>query len=394
MQKFLIAALFVAGCGPLSLTLLGVESADIDNSNPPELPGFSVESFLDQSYFQALGDYLIKTNPIRPSAVALNASLSYQLFRDSPNPDVGIGGDGWAYFYHSYRMDCEGIPPYEKSASNLKRIGDVMSDHGKRFYFAIAPNKRSIYPEHQSEVIRMLGHCADEDSRRFRELVEDELGDHYVDLFDLLRREKQSGELLYSRLDTHWTTWGSRFFVENIVNRIDPDYLVDTDLVLERVSEEQGELARMMALPLIDTRNVFDYRRPGVSQIGNFRVSHSGTGRDYNYFVSQSEEDNLYRGKVLVVHDSFIYYTWSHFSRFFQNTLYVHWSAFTPESVAQLMAAADVVIIETVERETRDRSGDLGSDAWFEQLLEALAKDPSPEYWESIEERALAQRTE
>jgi hypothetical protein len=50
-----------------------------------------------------------------------------------------------------------------------------------------------------------------------------------------------------------------------------------------------------------------------------------------------------------------MYVAWDQVSQVFEDTFYMHWDSVTPERFAALASTADVVVIQTVERETFER---------------------------------------
>jgi len=141
--------------------------------------------------------------------------------------NVYVGRDGWL-FYHDSIQDFTGENLY--SAAMLKRIAKQMQDrsdwceeNGMTFYFMIAPNKNTIYPE------KMMSSMTEGEQRRIDQ-VYDYLRENttvkLIDVRDSLYAAKDANpdEILYYPLDTHWNNHGGFYAYQAMMDVIQADF--------------------------------------------------------------------------------------------------------------------------------------------------------------------------
>jgi len=141
--------------------------------------------------------------------------------------DVYVGKDGWLFYTDSI-SNFLGDDLY--SESMLKRIAKQMQgradwceENGMVFYFMIAPNKNTIYPE------KMMSSMKEGDQKRIDQIY-DYLAEHTtvkcIDVRDALFAEKAANPDvdLYYPLDTHWNNHGGFIAYQTIMDTIKQDF--------------------------------------------------------------------------------------------------------------------------------------------------------------------------
>ncbi len=342
---------------PALLALLGVRQENIENRAAVEAPEFSISSILDTGYYAKLASFLGDRLPIRPSLIQADAYIDLFLFGDSPVDTVVRGRDGWFFYGQTIDRNCHGdFAGFRAAVTAMEQLSDILAEQGIHFLLAIAPDKKSVYPEQLRDADRRATSCTVSTRERMREILLSSEVD-YIDMFSVFSELREAGKHppIYSRLDTHWTTFGSANFAEKIVSHTQPRHLLDAELKALGASDDGGDLSRMMGFNQPDDRLRHAWFRPGVDLIRNETLQHGGEGRDYRYRTSVTTGAELDKRRLLVVHDSFIYQTWDHLDVYFEDTLYVHITAIENDHLTDLIIGSDIVLFETVERESFER---------------------------------------
>lgn len=118
-----------------------------------------------------------------------------------------LGKEGWL-FYGETLDDYEGTNSFTcreawAAAHTLSLMEEYCDSQGTDFLFTIAPNKSSLYGDY------MPDRFPASDSLSNAELLAralEEQGVPYLDLFQVLGEQE---EVLYRRLDSHWTQRGA-----------------------------------------------------------------------------------------------------------------------------------------------------------------------------------------
>lgn len=139
---------------------------------------------------------------------------------------VLIGYDDYL-FYKDTLNDFEGngvlsTSLYNKAVADLKARNDWVEANGMKFYFVIAPNKNTVYPDYMPESYTLASY------RRYDQFVE-LLGDAGITAVDL--RETMANaikanpqENLYYKYDTHWNNHAGYHAYRTTMDLIDGDF--------------------------------------------------------------------------------------------------------------------------------------------------------------------------
>ena len=141
--------------------------------------------------------------------------------------NVYVGRGGWLFYTDSID-NFLGTDLY--SSTMLKRIANMMQkrsdwceENGMTFYFMIAPNTNTIYPE------KMLRSMQEGEQKRIDQ-VYDYLAANTtvktIDVRDALFAEKEANPTvdLYYPLDTHWNNYGGFIAYQSIMDTIQKDF--------------------------------------------------------------------------------------------------------------------------------------------------------------------------
>ena len=186
----------------------------LDTNKLESLPKLFEEFYNDKFSLQ---DFLVTTN----------SYFKIKILKVSPNPDkVTVGKKGWL-FWGQYTDNFRGINLFTNDELiKLKKIiddrGSCYKSLGIKFYFAIAPDKPSIYPEYMPSWMQKVTPFT-----LYDQVVTLFKNDSLVNVIDLrkpLIEAKKFNTLLYFRIDHHWNDVGAFYAYLSIINRIRKDF--------------------------------------------------------------------------------------------------------------------------------------------------------------------------
>ena len=149
-----------------------------------------------------------------------STELNSTVFRISAEEQVILGTDGWLYYSSTaddYMGRGLGDAELRLIARNLSLMQEYAEKCGVEFFFTIAPNKNSLYPEHMPAFIPRAQDASN--ASRIRPML-DEYGVRYIDLFAPFSDEN---EILYYRTDSHWTDRGAALAADILLSEMKRD---------------------------------------------------------------------------------------------------------------------------------------------------------------------------
>ena len=194
-----------------------------------------------------LTDYMAERFALRKELITVYAGINAAVFGESTEDDVVLGTDGWL-FYEKTVKDYLHIPSLtERSAYGVGRTLSMMQEYAEKrnvkAVFTVAPNKNSLYTDHMPDVGRIR-----QDKKNLEILTEylDKNNVNYADLTSAFESERDKGNVLYHRLDSHWNSGGAALALRIITDRLGvcPYDWYDSEYGIERVHE--GDLYKML----------------------------------------------------------------------------------------------------------------------------------------------------
>jgi len=152
--------------------------------------------------------------------------------------NVIVGYDGYM-FYGDTTADFigEGFlndTVYDRAIGVLKQRNSWAEKNGKKFYFVIAPNKNTVYPDYMPEGYKMASY------RRYDQFVDmiEEAGITAVDLRDAMSKAVKANpqQNLYYKYDTHWNNHAGYIAYLETMKLIQKDF---PNVVIHQKSEYQ-----------------------------------------------------------------------------------------------------------------------------------------------------------
>jgi alginate O-acetyltransferase complex protein AlgJ len=263
---------------------------------------------------------------------------------DPGHPPVVHGRLGWTFLQGEIDRNCH--PPIELDAA-LRRwhaLVDAIRDSGRRVVLLVAPEKSTIYPE-------LLGHntingdCALRNKARMWAAVEAVHDPDVVGLREpLLARKRASKQPLYLRVNSHWNDYGALELVRRALARVGGGVTVGPEELVRGRTRYASDLSPLEGKTSYDTTATLTITRDGAQEpfvhpLGSATVS----------TLPPSRVPTV-AGTTLVVGDSFADAPLAMLRHYASRLVNVAWKGLAPTEFVRLVARADTVILEAVER--------------------------------------------
>jgi hypothetical protein len=228
MRKILAIIFIFILLAPAMVWLIDLElgiNVERIGLKPPRLDG---KALLDNEYYLSLDQYFNDSFSLRSPLIFAKRWLDYRLFHMTDADGVHVGTDGWLYSRQSiddYRKEaCSGKQDIEQLVLELHAIERLIEATGRRFFFIVAPNKSTIYPEFVGTLPQSPS-CNYNKYDLFLEAIESHRLKNFVRLDQLLRNAKKSDALLYDPTSRFWNVQGAMVAAGAIHRQIVEDHV-------------------------------------------------------------------------------------------------------------------------------------------------------------------------
>lgn len=363
---------------PVALRGLGVTATAFENRRFAEAPkpsqGWDV--------FQQTTRFLTDRLPLREQAVRANNTLWRTFFGTSPRygadadgalpfagraQDAGAPGgatapgsqaaqvlegrDGWLFVKGALERACRPAVPIRAALERWRELVSVLRAAGKRAVVIVPPDKGSIYGEKLPD--GELTDCARRGRRDLWDLLARAPDSWGVTQLEraLARRRRRGGPPLYSKADSHWTTFGGLELIRATLGLFGGGVkLTPREVISLGERKYVGDLTVLRGDDTRDSRPEHTVRRaPGAARV---------------------------EARTLLIHDSFGEGPLPLLRLYFKDLRDLPWLGPTRAQLAEAIAGADTVIFETVEREFAFRASAAGavSRPFLRVLRQRLAR--------------------
>ena len=186
-------------------------------------PRLDARALLNDTYYRSFDQYFNDSFSMRSLLIFAKRWLDYRLFHMTDADDVHVGTDGWLYSRQSiddYRKEaCGEKQDIEQLVLALHATERLIAATGRRFYFIVAPNKSSIYPEYVGPLPQSPS-CNYNKYDLLLEAIQTNFLKNFVRLDQLLKNTKKSGTLLYDPASRIWNAQGARVAASEIYQHI------------------------------------------------------------------------------------------------------------------------------------------------------------------------------
>lgn len=330
-----------------------LDTANNENRALAELPQVSAAS-LDEfpEGFEAFyNDHV----PFKNYLMRLNYQLDTKVFLTTTKGDVTIGKDNWL-FYTPSREGEDAMADYRKTnlyseeesreiAEKIDRTEKYVKSLGaENFYYYVAPNKETLYPQYMPEKSG-AEEAGPSRIESFSEYMEKNSEADFRYLYQDLTAYSEDHQIFY-KYDTHMNYLGSFLVSQLMAEDLTGEQVSLEDVTVEPGDVFVGDLARM------------------VNQENSMTDDHDFVIKDYypavKYDIIKDNEDNgeeilkeyasdsANSRTLLVVGDSYRLNLEPYLAKLYSRSVFVRIDDFTPELLAEYQPQ-DVVAV-TVER--------------------------------------------
>jgi hypothetical protein len=268
---------------------------------------------------------------------------------------IAIGRDGWLFLQGVFNRACSPFIPFSEAITRWADLVRVIRDSGRKVELIVAPDKSTIYPEHVNPGIPDYSCGVAGTNALWKDL---ESPPHarsgIVGLRKpLLAAKRSSNALLYYKTDSHWNSVGALIFVQSALPLLSATVrLLPSDVVTEPAGRHSGDLLGLLG-------------QTG-SEIAPSRR------------ISRARGAPVVPGQTVVVGDSYVDVSMFELTPYFHSITLLEWTQDTPAQIANAIAGARNVILETVEREFDYRATDAAyiKPSFIALVRSTLARHP------------------
>lgn len=327
------------------------KSSDIDNKTLTEWPGFS----MDTETIRTIEDYVDDRIGFRSLSILGYTTASNDIFGVMVHPLFMYGENDHIYYkdpeYIAAYQRLNTDPEYMDSFVNfLEKTNDYLQSRNIKFLYFLAPDKKSIYPEHFPKSINVK-----EDESTVIEYMTSRLKStdiDYVIPYEELLKAKESEVIYNKKYDaTHWNEFGSiigqgildehiRSYFDDVKPLTRDDYTLDFE---KRTNLDQSDF------PIDDDVPVFTLITDTSQNASGYLAS--GLKIEVPTFYAHYMNPEVANGKRLVIFTDSYFATYSKFyNNRFSEVYYIHRQNYEYVQYIVNLLFPDVVIFETAER--------------------------------------------
>jgi hypothetical protein len=186
-------------------------------------PRFDGRALFENAYYLSYDQYFNDSFSLRSPLILAKRWLDYRIFHMTDVKGVHVGNNGWLYGRPSiddYRKEaCSGTQDIEQLVLELHAIERMFETSRRRFFFIVAPNKSTIYPEFVGPLPQGPS-CNYSRYDLFLKAIEAHRLKSFVRLDQHLINAKKSHALLYDRTSRFWNGLGAMVASEAIQAQI------------------------------------------------------------------------------------------------------------------------------------------------------------------------------
>ena len=302
----------------------------------------SLPAKFSHTWLRDMGDYFSKTFAFRGQLIDIGTYIRQGNFRSDTESEAILGKEGYLYYratlddYTASHTMSDG--ELANLVYNLKTLQDDLEDRDIDFVFTIAPNKNSLYSQFMPDKYHL--DVEERNSERLRPLLED-AGVNYVNMFTLFRSQD---EVLYHKLDSHWTNKGAALAMDALLDELDKKHTDYSEEPFEIRKDFTGDLYRMGHPTSFEKDENVYYDK-------EFTFRYTEGDGDVTASSIRTENDGK-KGKLLMFRDSFGNALTPFMAEEYGET---HISKALPyDAFLAIDDDVDAVVCETVERHLGD----------------------------------------
>lgn len=336
---------------------ISVESNE--NRELAKKPEFSVENI--ENYSIGYERYYNDNLPFRNLIKAVWANLNFLILNESTDEQIVIGknegskSSTWLFYQKGYDGDpvveAQGRIEFSEKDKNeiysqIKTTTEEIKKRGIKTYYAIVPNKESLYKEKLPNRVKIH----DEKTRvdKAVDYLQNERGlQNVIYVKNALVDEKKNAQL-YDKQDSHWNDYGAFIGFKEILNNIEPGY---TNFE-HNVKFSNEEIVYKDLTKMLGVKRIMKDTIPTVEFLPEKQYMTQIIETPTNSIVITTCDKAEIDETLLVIGDSFRVGMIPYFSKIYKKVIYTHRCDYGIYMLND--HKPDVVILEYVERYVKD----------------------------------------
>lgn len=357
LEAAFLSILFLALlCLPLLGMIFHIDTAPVwENRRLASFPALSA-SPTDILHFPFRAAYYFRDNfGFRGGLIRTQALVRVRWLRTPSSPSVILGKDGWLFYSGENLVEyyCGTRPFSEEEMARWLHVMEARRDwlkqRGIAFYFVVAPEKQTIYPDYMpDDFVRVRP------DSRLDQLIEYFKAHSTLEIVDLrptLWAEK-SRHRVYHRTNSHWNDLGAFAAYQTLIRKMSQSFpalrpLSETDFNSATEYRADGDLAGILGLNGLMTEEKLNLTpRQPLKALSNGNAVSTRPVHLNNWMVTEKNEANLPR--MVMFHDSFSLALIRFLAENFSHAKYVWRPGMNREFIES--EAPDVVVLQICER--------------------------------------------
>ncbi|MBJ7521083.1 MAG: hypothetical protein JHC84_15395 [Solirubrobacteraceae bacterium] len=231
----------------------GARQPLLENRARADYPGITAASLQDPETFEQIDSAYLERLSLRGEALDLNARLKIDLLKDSPNPEVAIGQDGWLYFQPQLQA-CRDKTPLSDPADTAEILARSLLVSGRNALVVIPGGKLTLHPERAPEIEPEVEACVERLEREVGARLAETPGG--LDLDAELLALRAQGQDVFLRGDTHWNAAGRELFARRVLDAVRPGLARETGLRQGKEVDRPADLWKLIGTDRTDRDRV------------------------------------------------------------------------------------------------------------------------------------------
>jgi len=299
-----------------------------------------------------LADAVMERAWIRRTALRIRNAVDYYIFGGLETEAIVSGADGWLFYKPQFEAwDCDWAASNADGLEGLQFQAQLAAAGDVPIVFAIAPNKATIERERVAgRAARYIGACYDEMDARLRELAANDPTGLIVDHTAEVRRVRSGADQYYAT-DSHWNSLAAVAGFNQLLSQ--PPVVLGVPQRAYRTTPNQ--ISPGMGHHILQLN---------ISEREDLVVPEDV---DWSSLV-----EDAYPETVLVYRDSFYDALMEMMPARMRNVIDIDINRMPEGGVADLLASADAVVVERVERNLLRNFARVGRTAGNEAIYEWL----------------------
>ena len=212
----------------LPLLTFNFEQGKISDTENRRLASFpkltDSEGTFNSNYLSDFSAWFEDNLGMRDSFIRLSNSIDYYLLNKSPNPGIAKGNNGWLYLNEDNNLELATGSYPNFSVDDIRRTCELQTEvmeklqaQGIEYALILPPSKPSVYPENIRGGEYTVGTSP---ADLLADYILENSCVNVIRLKEALLEEKNKGQQVYFKTDTHWNDYGAYTAYCSIVEQL------------------------------------------------------------------------------------------------------------------------------------------------------------------------------